>query len=434
VNDLIPAFHILAKPIGARCNLKCDYCFYLEKEDLYSQGNEFRMSPEVLESFIKQKIETHQVDMVHFTWQGGEPTLLGLDFFKQVLALQEKYAHGKQIQNAFQTNGVLLNDDWGAFLATNNFLVGLSVDGPELLHDQYRKTSTGRGSYAKVMAGLEILKKHKVEFNTLTVVQAGNVEHADEVYNSLKEIGSKFWQFIPVVERLRPDGTLAPPEDRAIYPMVPWSVDPEKYGSFMDRIFQRWVREDVGQVFIQTFESALANQIGVNPGVCVWNKTCGTALAIEHDGDLYPCDHYVFPQYKLGNILDVPLIDLIHDPKQRKFGAEKLTHLPQMCLDCEVLDLCHGECPKHRFVGGEDDEKYLNYLCPAYKHFFSTIRPELGVLAELLEIGQPTENIMEWMIEKDAGFPSLKPQPEDPCPCGSTGKYVSCCANNRSST
>jgi uncharacterized protein len=430
VSNVIPAFHILAKPVGPICNLDCEYCFYLEKEDLYAEDNKFRMSSEVLESFIRQKIEAHKVDVVSFTWQGGEPTLLGLEYFEEVVKLQNKYADGKQIQNGFQTNGVLLNDEWAKFFVNNNFLVGISIDGPEHIHDHYRKNRSGGGSFKKVMAGLDILKKHKVEFNTLTVVQAGNVDHADEIYDFLKLIGSTFWQFIPVVERHKPDGTLAPPEDLTIYPMAEWSVDPDKFGHFLDRIFQRWVREDVGKIFVQTFESALANHLGMNPGVCVWNETCGTALAIEHDGDLYPCDHYVFPEYKLGNINELPMVDLVHAPEQRKFGQDKESNLPQVCRDCEVLDLCHGECPKHRFVVGENGEKYLNYLCPSYLHFFKSIRPELGVLAELLEMKQPAEGIIQWMEQKDAGFPDLKVSRNDPCPCGSGKKFKLCCASN----
>jgi len=434
MDSTLPAFSVLAKPTGAICNLACEYCFYLEKKHVVPHAEKFRMAPDVLESFIRQKIEAHRVDTVHFTWQGGEPTLLGLDYFRQVVKLQQKYADGKQIQNGFQTNGVLLDDAWCRFFAEHEFLVGLSVDGPEAINDEYRKTTGGGGSFQKVMAGLELLKKHEVEFNTLTVVHAGNVENADEVYDFLKEIGSAFWQFIPIVERLKPDGDLAAPEDTADYPMAPWSVDPGKYGLFLDRIFQRWVREDVGKVFVQHFESALANHIGMNPGVCVWNETCGQALAIEHNGDLYPCDHYVFPQYKLGNISDASLVELVHHPDQLHFGRDKRDTLPRICRECDVLDLCHGECPKHRFVIGADGERNLNYLCQAYKHFFGSILPELGVLAELLELGQPPAAIVKWMQQKDAGFPDLDAARNDDCPCGSGKKFKHCCAMMRATS
>lgn len=423
----VPAFQILAKPTSAICNLDCEYCFYLEKEDLYTGKNELRMSPEFLESFIRQKIEGHRVDTVSFTWQGGEPTLLGLDFFRDVVRLQKEYADGKQIQNSFQTNGVLLDDEWCKFFTKHEFLVGISIDGPGEYHDHYRIDKKGRGSLEKILAAVHLLKKHNVQFNTLTVVHADNVDHADLVYEFLKSIDSTFWQFIPVVERFRPDGNLAEPDDRNQYPLTSWSVDPDKYGQFLDQIFQRWVRQDVGSIFIQHFESALANQIGLNPGICVWNKTCGKSLAIEHNGDLFPCDHYVFPKYKLGNLTETALVDLVHKSELQQFGRDKYEKLPKICCQCEVLDLCHGECPKHRFVIGEDGETGLNVLCPSYKHFFNAIRPELGVLAELLEMGRPVEIIMEWMQEKDSGFPNLSVTGQEECPCGSGKPFFSCC-------
>ncbi|NQV29713.1 MAG: anaerobic sulfatase maturase [Candidatus Marinimicrobia bacterium] len=428
-SDSLPAFQVLAKPIGPICNLDCSYCFYLEKDQLYPEVKHFIMEADVLETFIQQKIEGHRVDTVHFTWQGGEPTLLGVDYFREVVRVQAKYAGSKRIENGFQTNGVLLNDEWCQFFKKHNFLLGLSIDGPEELHDKYRVNKGGDGSFAQVMAALELLKKHGVEYNTLTVVNAGNQGHPDEVYDFLKSIGSTYWQFIPVVERIRDlDGLLATPEETGEIPISAWSVDPNTYGNFLERIFQRWVREDVGQIFVQHFESALANQLRVPVGVCVWNETCGSSLAMEHNGDVYSCDHYVFPQYKLGNVKEIPLIELVHDPIQIEFGNDKKDKLPQICLDCEVLDLCHGECPKHRFMTGTDGEVGLNYLCDGYKHFFTSIRPELGVITELFELGKPAENIKEWMIEKDLGFPSLKVKRNDFCPCGSGKIFKVCCA------
>ena len=383
------------------------------------------MSDEVLESFIRQKIEGHRTNSVHFTWQGGEPTLLGLDYFKQVVALQKKYAGDKTIENGFQTNGLLLDDDWCIFFREENFLVGLSIDGPEAIHDHFRVHRNEKGSFHEVMRGLDLLKKHEVSFNTLTVVNAHNVNHADEIYTFLKDIESRFWQFIPIVERTGDGEGLATPDVQA--KLTEWSVPPLAYGQFLEHIFQRWVREDVGEIFIQQFESALANHMGMPAGICVWSPECGAALALEHNGDLYPCDHYVFPKYKLGNIMEMPLVDLIHTPEQRQFGRDKKEKLPKVCLNCEVLDLCHGECPKHRFMIAPDGEKGLNYLCEGYKYFFTSIRPELGVFAELLSMGQPAEGIQSWMVQKDAGFPDLDVEPEDLCPCGSGKIFKSCC-------
>ncbi len=423
------SFSVLAKPIGPTCNLDCDYCFYLEKDQLYPEAQHFRMDSELRASFIKQKIEGQQGDTVHFTWQGGEPTLLGVDYFREVVRLQQKYSGEKKIENGFQTNGMLLDDAWCQFFKDNNFLVGLSIDGPEAFHDRYRVDKKGSGSFSQVMDGLELLKKYSVDFNTLTVVNASNQSHPDEIYDFLKSIGSRYWQFIPLVERLHTgDGMLAAPDETEDVPMGKWSVDPQTYGEFLNRIFQRWVRADVGDIFIQHFEAALANQLGMPTGVCVWNATCGTALAMEHNGDVYACDHYVFPQYLLGNIQEKPLVEMINDPAQIQFGKAKETRLPKICRECEVLDLCHGECPKHRFMSGADGEVGLNYLCAGYKTFFTSIRPELGVISELFELGKPAEHIMDWMKEKDMGFPSIDVALKDPCPCGSGHPFNQCCA------
>ncbi len=420
-----PAFHVLAKPAGPLCNLACSYCFYLEKDGFYPDEKKFRMSEDVLESFIRQKIEAHQTDTVYFTWQGGEPTLLGLDYYKQVVSLQQKYAGGKTIENGLQTNGLLLTPEWCEFLREEKFLVGVSVDGPEAIHDHYRLHQNGKGSFKEVMQGLELLKKHEVTFNTLTVVNSHNVNHADEIYDFLKDINSTYWQFIPVVERKGEGDGLATPDVQAS--LTKWSVPALAYGQFLDQIFQRWVRNDVGKIFIQQFESALANHMEMPGGVCVWSPECGAALAIEHNGDLYPCDHYVFPKYKLGNIIETTLVDLVHSPEQVKFGRDKRDNLPKICLDCEVLYLCHGECPKHRFMKGPNEEEGHNYLCEGYKHFFTSIRPELGVIEEILSMGQAADGIQSWMVQKDAGFPDLDVSPSDPCPCGSAKLFKSCC-------
>jgi len=431
IKDAGIPFHILAKPVGPACNLDCDYCFYLEKTALFPKTSTLKMKPEVLESFIQQYIRAQPTPSVYFTWQGGEPTLLGVAYFEEIVRLQEKHSQGKQITNAIQTNGVLLDGNWGRFLSENNFLVGISIDGPQELHDQYRHGQDGKGSFDKVIAGLELLKKYKIEFNTLTVVNRGNQNQAMEIYDFLKSIGSKYWQFIPAVERTRPDGSLVAPREMDHLQLTGWSVEPEAYGQFLTQIFQRWVREDVGSIFVQQFEAALANEMGRPAGVCVWNATCGQALVVEHNGDLFSCDHYVFPEYRLGNVLEIPLLDLVHMPAQRKFGSDKRETLPQICQECKVLYLCHGECPKHRSVQGPTGEKGHNYLCGGYKQFFTSIVPELGVLKEILELGQPAVNIMGWMQEKDQGFPSIDVELSDPCPCGSNFLFQDCCFKYR---
>lgn len=430
-NQLKIPFHVLAKPVGPACNLSCDYCFYLEKESLFPKTSTYKMAPEMLESFIRQNIESQPTNSVHFTWQGGEPTLPGVPYFEEIVKLQQQHSRGKQITNAIQTNGILMDDDWGRFLSENNFLVGISIDGPRHLHDKYRRGHDGQGSYDQVMTGVELLKKHNIEFNTLTVVNRGNQDQVMEIYEFLKSIGSKYWQFIPAVERTRPDGTLAAPHETDTVEMTEWSVDPEAYGQFLIKIFQRWVREDVGTLFVQQFEAALANEMGKPAGVCVWNATCGQALAVEHNGDCYPCDHYVFSEYCLGNVIEIPLLDLAYSPDLLEFGAAKQDNLAQICRDCEVLYLCHGECRKHRFVQGSNGEKGHNYLCSGYKQFFESIRPELGVFKEILELGQPAVNIMEWMLEKDQGFPNIDVELAELCPCGSKLVFRDCCFTNR---
>lgn len=424
-------FHILAKPTGPICNLDCDYCFYLEKESLLPTSQAFKMTLADLEIFIQRYIESQPEHIVHFTWQGGEPTLLGIPYFEEVIRLQAKHSAGKQVTNAIQTNGILLDDNWGKFLRKHGFLVGISIDGPQHFHDHYRKSKTGQGTFHQVMAGLNILIKHRVEFNTLTVVNRTNQEQAREVYTFLKSIGSRHWQFIPAVERSRSDGALAAPHESDNLELMEWSVEPTAYGRFLTQIFDRWIREDVGNIYIQHFEAALANLMGRTAGVCVWNATCGQALAVEHDGDLYSCDHYVFPEYNLGNVLKTPIPELVASEAQIAFGLDKLDGLTKTCKECEVLDLCHGECPKHRFSIGDHGEKGHNYLCAGYKQFFTSIRSDLGVVKELLELNQPSENVMQWMIEKDAGFPNIDAEPIDPCPCGSGQVFRNCCFSRR---
>lgn len=392
------------------------------------------MSPEVLESFIRQKIEGHNVPQVNFAWQGGEPTLLGVDFFKQVVELQKKYANGKTIENGFQTNGVLLNDTWGEFLKVNNFLIGLSIDGPEEVHNKYRVNKGGKPTFKNVIRGMDFLKKHEVEFNTLTVIQRDNSNKPHEVYRFLKEVGSGFMQFIPIVERIadKPNpealNLVSPRSENA--QVTEWSVEPEQYGNFLITLFDEWVRNDVAKFYIQIFDIALEAWLGMEPSLCVFRKTCGEALAIEHNGDLYSCDHYVYPENKLGNIIENPLESLILSEQQKQFGQDKLDKLPQYCRDCEVRFVCNGECPKHRFIKTPDGKDGLNYLCAGYKKFFKHIDPYMKFMANELRHQRPPANVIQWTKEKDLGFPSYKIGANDPCPCGSGKKFKKCCGGN----
>lgn len=425
------AFHIMAKPMGAICNLDCTYCFYLEKENLYP-GSNFRMPEQVLEEFIKQKIEANDTPGVNFAWQGGEPTLLGIAYFEKVVELQKKYSNGKKIDNTFQTNGILLDDKWCEFFNRNNFLIGLSIDGPEDLHDKYRVNKGGKPSFDQVVKGIELLKKHEVEFNTLTVVHDLNSRYPLEVYNFLKEIGSGFMQFIPIVERKAVSSTnvnltLVSPDCKGNAEVTDWSVKSEEYGNFLIKIFDEWVRKDAGKYFVQIFDIALEAWYGQEPGLCVFRETCGDAMAIEHNGDLYSCDHYVYPENKLGNIMEEHLSILVNKPQQQKFGVDKLMNLPKYCLDCEVRFVCNGECPKHRFTKTPDGEDGLNYLCAGYKKFFTYIDPYMKFMANELKHERAPANVMKWAKEKDAGFPSLNVGRNDLCPCGSGKKFKLCC-------
>ncbi len=396
-------FHLMTKPIGSRCNLDCTYCFYLEKEKLYTDAGGMRMSPEVLERYIREYIAAQPGPLVSFAWQGGEPTLLGVEFFRRAVALQAQYAQGKTIENALQTNGSRLDDEWGRFLAEQRFLVGISIDGPRDLHDAYRVDRGGKPTFDRVMAGLEVLKRHKVEFNTLTTVHRANSTRPLEVYRFLRKIGSGYLQVIPIVEHdaAREDSPfpLAPPpdsEDPAALDaqVTPWSVRPVDFGKFLCAIFDEWVRRDVGKVFVQQFDAALANWVGEPAGVCVFSETCGRAMAIEHNGDIFSCDHYVYPRYKLGNLMATPLADLVDSPQQQAFGMAKSKSLPRMCRECPVRFACHGECPKHRFLTTPDGERGLNYLCAGYKKFFTHIDPAMRTMGTLLKMGYAPAEIM----------------------------------------
>ncbi|HEX5481970.1 MAG TPA: anaerobic sulfatase-maturation protein [Terriglobia bacterium] len=425
------SFHIMTKPVGPICNLDCKYCFYLEKEKLYPGQSDWKMPQDVLESYISQYIQAQSADTISFAWQGGEPTLLGVDYFCKVVELQQKYSDGKRIENAFQTNGVLLDDRWGEFLAENKFLVGISIDGPGEIHDRYRVDKGGQPTFNRVMRGLRYLNKHGVEFNTLTVVQRHNSQHPLEVYRFLKEAGSGFMQFIPIVERVapRPSGAglvLISPQDHQTAAVSEWSVEPTQYGKFLCRIFDEWVRADVGRRYIQIFDVALEMWLGLPASLCVFRETCGGAMALEHNGDLYSCDHFVYPENKLGNIMESPLASMTASPQQTKFGLDKRDALPRYCRECDVRFACNGECPKHRFTKTPDGEEGLNYLCAGYKLFFHHVGPYMQFMANELRHERPPANVMDWVRRRDQG-PADRPGRNDPCPCGSGLKYKKCC-------
>ncbi len=387
------AFSLMAKPSGPRCNLECQYCFYLEKEKLYP-GREgsagWRMPESVLEAYIRQYIECQDVPAVNFAWQGGEPTLLGIDFFRRAVEIERKYAGGKRIDNSFQTNGVLIDEEWARFLGENDFLVGISIDGPRAIHDRYRRDRGGHATFDKVLRAIECFLKHRVEFNTLTVLQRHNSQFPLEVYRCLKELGSRFLQFIPVVERLaasQDDGMLrlVPPRSESAAAVTDWSVEPQQFGEFMTTIFDEWVRNDVGQVFVQLFDVTLEAWHGLQPSVCTLRKTCGEAMIVEHNGDVYSCDHYVYPENRLGNLVESSLVELVRSDQQRRFGAEKETTLPDYCRRCEFLFACNGECPKHRIARTPDGEDSLNYLCAGYKNYFAHVAPYMQFMADELQ-------------------------------------------------
>jgi uncharacterized protein len=424
-------FHILTKPIGPICNLDCKYCFYLGKEVLYPEKSKWPMRDDVLEAYVRQYIEAQPGDKVQFTWQGGEPTLLGVEFFRKVVQLQTRYANGKTIENALQTNGTLLDDAWGEFLSAHQWLVGVSIDGPRAVHDAYRVDKGGRPSFDGVMRGIEVLRSHQVAFNTLTTVHRANAQYPLEVYRFLRENGSGYMQFIPIVERISQGAThhglsLIAPNfgDKSV--VAPWSVESEHYGCFLCAIFDEWVRKDVGQIFVQLFDVSLEMWMGMEASLCVFRRTCGSEMVMEHSGDVYSCDHFVYPENKLGNIMEAGLNTLADSQKQKSFGANKNDTLPQYCRGCEVRFACNGECPKHRFLTTPEGEPGLNYLCAGYKMFFKRINPYLRFMAEELRHQRPPANIMHALQMSGRG-PAQKPGRNQPCSCGSGHKYKYCC-------
>jgi len=428
-----PDFHVMAKPIGPICNLDCKYCFYLEKETLYPRVSKWAMQEEVLDSYVRQYIEAHDTPEVSFAWQGGEPTLLGVEYFRRLVEVQKKYAGGKRIHNAFQTNGVLLNDEWAALFKENGFLIGISIDGPRELHDAYRVDKGGQPTFDRVMRGIETLKRNGVEFNTLTTVHRGNADHPLKVYRFLKENGSGFMQFIPIVERISNQATadglqLISPSFAGSAKVAPWSVEPRQFGRFLCAIFDEWVRNDVGRYFVQLFDVGLEVWSGMEASLCVFRKQCGAALAMEHSGDLYSCDHFVYPENRLGNIMESPLAELVDSEQQRKFGADKETMLPKYCRECDVRFACNGECPKHRFLTTPDGEPGLNYLCAGYKMFFHHVDPYMQFMARELAAQRPPANVMRWIAVQETQKAFERAGRNDPCPCGSGKKFKHCCA------
>ena len=437
------AFHLLAKPTGAVCNLDCKYCFFLSKEMLYP-GSRFRMAEDLLESYIRQLLEAHQgLPEVTIAWQGGEPTLMGLNFFKRSIELVEKYRKpGQAIQHTIQTNGTKIDDELAAFFKEKNFLIGLSVDGPQPLHDAYRVNKGGSGTFEQVMRGWEFLQKHGVDVNILCTVHAANAHQPLVVYHFFRdELKAQYMQFLPIVERVTaetlPLANLGwserPGGNRPLYTQIgelvtERSVKPEQYGRFLIAIFDEWVKRDVGKVFVQSFDAALANWVG-QPSLCIFQPTCGNALALEHNGDLYSCDHFVEPAFLLGNIKKTHMLDLVSSDQQRKFGQDKFDKLPQYCRKCEVLFACYGECPRNRFIHTPDGEPGLNYLCAGYKLFFNHIDSPMRLMAELLRRGRYADEVMNILAMEEMHRIQqaiANARPDDPCPCGSGKKFRKC--------
>lgn len=390
--------YVMPKPVGASCNMGCKYCYYLDKKQLYKEEPRQLMGEATLEEFIKQYIGAQTTPEVIFTWHGGEPTLRPLSFYKRALELQRKYAGGRSIVNCFQTNGTLLTDEWCEFFAKNNMLVGVSIDGPQEFHDEFRRMKGGAPSWVKVMKGIELLKKHNVEWNAMAVVNDFNSEYPDDFYNFFKEIGCDFIQFTPVVERT--DGKRLLSVNEPGGEITDMSVTPKKWGEFLCRVFDLWVKEDVGKVFVQIFDATLANWMGVLPGLCSLAPRCGHAAAMEFNGDVYSCDHFVFPSHKLGNIHTRGLIEMMISERQKAFGDYKYSGLPTKCKECPRLTACYGECPRNRFAFTETGEPGLNYLCEGYRMFFDHVAPYMDFMKKELDAQRAPANIMQSELVK----------------------------------
>jgi len=436
-----PAFHLLTKPTGAICNLDCQYCFFLSKEALYP-GSHFRMTDDVLETYLQQLLEAHQTPEVNVAWQGGEPTLMGLDFFKRSVELVEKYKQpGQHILHTMQTNGTKLDAEWAAFFKAHNFLIGLSVDGPREIHDTYRVNKGGAGSFDQVMRGWEALRQHNVDFNILCTLHAANADRPVEVYRFFRdELGAQFIQFIPIIERATettlPRANLGWSErsggERPLYTQhgqlaTDRSIKPEQYGRSLSGVFDEWVRHDVAKVYVQMFDVTLGAYVG-QYSLCIHSPTCGNALALEHNGDLYSCDHFVEPDYLLGNIKETHMIELIASDRQRQFGQDKLSTLPRYCRECDVRFACHGGCPKDRFITTPDGESGLNYLCAGFKLFFHHVDEAMRFMANELPFNRASSNVMAYLVRQDEELRQkfAATRRNDPCPCGSGKKFKHC--------
>ena len=392
-----PAFGTMIKPVGSACNLDCHYCYYRDKSEIYG-GAMPRMSDELLETYIRQYIEGASQQNISFCWHGGEPLMAGLPFYRKAMELQRKYAGGKVIENTLQTNGILVNEEWCSFFKDNNFLIGLSLDGPEDIHDSFRRDCGGAPTFARVMKSVELMTRMGVEFNLLSTVNARSEGRGTEVYKFLRSL-NRYMQFLPVVEyvRQRPGKRpliVSPDEEDAVE--APWSVSAKGYGQFMCDVFDEWVRFDVGNCFVQLFDVTLANWCGVPPSLCAFSEVCGDGLVVEHNGDVYSCDHFVYPEYRLGNIMTGELADMYRSEEQQSFGRDKRDALPMECKRCNYYFLCHGECPKHRFAYARNGEPYMNVLCEGYKMFFRHTDPYMRYMKTLIEKGEPASKVMEW--------------------------------------
>lgn len=390
--------YIMLKPVGAHCNMACDYCYYLEKSNLYAQVPRHVMSEELLERFTKEYIESQTMNQVLFTWHGGETMMRPVSFYRKAIEFQKRYANGRQIDNVIQTNGTLLTDEWCEFLKENRWLVGISIDGPQEFHDEYRSTRTGKPTWTKVMQGIRLLKKHGVEWNAMAVVNDFNADYPLDFYHFFKENGCTYLQFAPIVERLveHADGRhLAHLKDGADAPLADFSITAEQWGTFLCSIFDEWVRHDVGKTYVQLFDATLANWVGVAPGVCILAKECGHAGVMEFNGDIYSCDHFVFPEYKLGNIYHQSIIEMLYGEQQSRFSMLKHQSLPRQCKECEFEFACHGECPKNRFINDRYGNAGLNYLCKGYLKYFRHVAPYMDFMKKEYQNQRPPANVMD---------------------------------------
>lgn len=407
----------MVKPVGAICNLDCGYCYYLEKEELYPKSQSHRMADDLLETYIIQHIEACPDKNIFFSWHGGEPALLGIDYFRNILEIQKKHRpFGRKIRNGIQTNGTLIDEKWCRFLAAEKFHVGLSIDGPKELQDYYRVDKKAEATHKQVMQAYRLFKKHRIHCDLLCVVNERNVRQPAAVYRFFKEIEADYIQFLPLVIR---QGESDVREE---------TVPSKLYGEFLNTIFDEWVRHDVGRMTVQNFDEALRSYIGLDHSLCVLRETCGDVAVVEHTGDFYSCDHFVNPDHRLGNIRETTLNEMINGSAQEKFGAHKKDSLPLFCRQCEVLSSCNGACPKDRFIQTPDGEDGLNYLCAGYKGFYLHVKPYMEKFAELKKAKQPAAKIME-VLREVVKSPTGQVGRNDPCPCGSGKKYKKCCLN-----